>query len=336
MAALGGLGFITLGDVAANKGNAAADVAEVLSLENGILNFLPYREANKGKHHETQKRIKLPETYERKANQAIPRGKSLVGTDVFNCAHIESKVEVDKLILNGMSPEDKMKERWIQAQGNIISMGHKQADLFFNGSLDTDVSRVGGIFDFYSTVNSSTSAVASQVIDCGGSGSDNTSMMLLSLGLGVHGIYPKGSNFGVQSFDDGEIDIIANDTNGNPSSFRGERERFEMDHGLAIADYTRSCRAANIDVSNLSDGSGKDLFEILIAMWHRAKFVQAGQHCIAVNSTIAQWLDLQAYRKVGSGGQLSYVEIDGREQLVFRRIPIVTCDSISNAQARVV
>ena len=336
MAAIGGAGFITLGDVASNKGHAASDIAEVLSQDNGILNYLPYREANKGKHHETQKRIKLPETYERKANEAIPRGKSLVGTDVFNCAHVETKVEVDKLILQGMSPEDKKKERWIQAMGNIISLAHKQADLIMNGSNDTDVSRVGGLFDYYGTVNSSTSAVASQVIDCGGTGSDNTSMMLVSLGLGVHGIYPKGSSFGIQSFDDKEIDIIANDLNGNPSSFRGERERFELDHGLVIADYTRNARACNIDVSALSDGSGKDLFEILIALWHKAKFINAGQHAILVNSTIAQWLDLQAYRKVGAGGQLGYMEIDGKEQLVFRRIPILTCDAISNAQARVV
>ncbi len=335
MAALGGLGFITLGDVANNKGHAMSDVAEVLSLENGILSYLPYREANKGKHHETQKRISLPSVYERKANQAIPRGKSLVGTDVFNCAHVEGKVEVDKLVLGGMSPEDKKKERWIHAHGHIIAMAHKQADLIINGSSDTDPSRVGGLLDYYGTLDSNESAVASQVINCRGSGSDNTTMMMLSLGMGVHGIFPKGSTFGIQSFDDGEVDIIANDTAGNPSSFRGERERFEMDHGLVINDYTRNVRAANINVSALSAGSGVELFEILIAMYHRAKFVQAGPHVILVNSTIAQWLDIQAYRGVKVGGQLGYMEIDGKEVLAFRRMPILTCDAISNSMAAI-
>lgn len=331
MAALSG--FITIGDVAGNKGHAMSDVAEVLSEENGILSYLPYREANKGKHHETQKRISLPTVYERKANQAIPRGKSLVGTDVFNCAHVEGKVEVDKLILGGMSPEDKKKERWIHAHGHIIAMAHKQADLIVNGSSDSDPSRVGGLLDYYGTLDSAESAVADQMINCGGTGSDNTSMFLVDLGMGIHGIYPKGSTFGIQSFDDGEIDIIANDTAGNPSSFRGERERFEMDHGLVVNDYTRNVRACNIDVSALSAGSGVELFEILIAMYHRAKFVKAGRKAILVNSTLAQWLDIQAHRNVKTGGQLAYTVIDGQEVLAFRRMPILTCDAISNSQA---
>lgn len=46
------------------------------------------------------------------------------------------------------------------------------------------------------------------------------------------------------------VQISALDVNGNPGTFWGYEEQFEIDHGLVVKDYRQAGRICNIDVAD--------------------------------------------------------------------------------------
>lgn len=316
---------------------AEAEVAEILEQNNPVDEMLLWRPTNRAKHHETLKRVKLPDVYERKVNQAIPHSKQERGMNAWSTVHLEAKAATDVMALKGLSPAEQAFEKMDDAKAFIQAMAHKRADLIFNGSADSDAQRMGGLFDIYSTVNLATSAIASQVIDGLGTGSDNTSAFLADLtSSGIFGIYPKeGANMGIEINPLGEGDVPATDANGNAGFIRADRTEFYSDLGICVNDYTLSGRLANIDISELAAGN-VDVTELMLKLYYRCKNVGVGKKAIFLNSTLAYQWHLQDRRDVKAGGQLSYAEIDGKKRLMFMGIPIVICDAIGNAYARVV
>jgi hypothetical protein len=187
-------------------------------------------------------------------------------------------------------------------------------------------------------VNLSTSAIASQVVDAGGTGSDNTTMFLADLTpQGIFGIFPKESkNMGIKVDDLGVGDVPALDINGAAGFIRAHRSMFMSDLGICVNDYTLSARVANIDISDLEGDSAPSLTELALEMYYKCKNVGVGKKAIFLNSTLAYQWHLQDRREVKAGGQLSFEMIDGKKRMMFMGIPVIVCDAIANNYARVV
>jgi hypothetical protein len=315
-----------------------AEVAEILEQNNPVDEVLLWRSTNRSKHHETLKRVKLPEVYERKVNQAIPYSKQERGMNAWNTVHLEAQAATDVMALEGLNAAEQAFEKMDDARAFLQAMAIKRASLIFNGSADADVQRMGGIFDIYSTVNLATSAIASQVVDAGGTGSDNTTMMLADLSAnGIFGIYPKESkNMGIKVENLGVGDVPALDINGNAGFIRADRSQFGSDLGICVNDYTLSTRVANIDLSDLKGDSAPSITELALEMYYKAKNVGVGKKAIFLNSTLAFQWHLQDRREVKAGGQLSFEMIDGKKRMMFMGIPVIVCDAIANNYARVV
>lgn len=330
----------TLSAIRDSNGNrpVEAEVAEILEQNNPVDELLLWRPSNKLKHHETMKRVLLPTIYERKVNQAIPYSKQERGMNVWNTVHLEAQAATDVMALEGLSPAEQAWEKMDDARSFIQAMAIKRASLIFNGSADTDVQRMGGILDVYSTVDSAVSPIFSQVVDGLGTGSDNTTMFLADLTAnGIFGIIPKESkNMGIQVKDLGEGDVPALDASGAAGFIRAQRSQFMSDLGICVNDYTLSSRVANIDISELAGGDAPSITELALKMYYRAKNVGVGKKAIFLNSTLAYQWHLQDRREVKTGGQLSFAEIDGKKRMVFMGIPVIICDAITNAYARVV
>lgn len=338
MAALGA-NFLTLADVAKSKGKIG-NVAEILVQENPMLNDIPYTEMNEGTIHKEEIRDTLPQVYYRKANQPIPASKTTVSERTFTAAHFESKSQIDAAVAKRGGADRVAYNRWNQAQGHIQAHALEHASLTIYGSPFTSNLKSAGLFDIYSTLNTS-EPTHLQVVDGGGSSADLTSIIRVHWGeRSVFGVYPKGTQAGLKRTDrtPGEnlIQIQGTDVNGNAGFYWGYEEDFEIDHGLVVKDYRQAGRLANIDIDNLKSGaSAADLIDLMISLHYKIWNPQVGVGIWYVNRTIEAFLHKQALTKVGAGAGLRFDNYQGQKVLEFLGFPIRRADALLNSEAQV-
>jgi len=339
MAALG-TKLVTLADVAKSKNKQIGKVAEVLVEENPMLMDIPYMEMNEGTIHKEDIRSDLPAVYYRKANQAIPASKTTVEERSFTAAHFESKSQIDSAVAKRGGTDRIGYNRWNQAQGHIQAHAIEHANLTIYGSPISSNRKVAGFFDIYSTL-ATTEETSKQIVDAGGSGSDNTSILLANWGeRAIFGIYPAGTQAGLKRTDRSagakEVQISALDSNGDAGSFWGFEEQFEIDHGLVVKDYRQAARIANIDISNLQTGSGAaDLLDLMISASYKIHNPQNGTGYWYVNRTIEAFLHKQALTKVGAGAGLTFDNFGGVPVLMFLGRPVRRSDALLNTESAV-
>lgn len=339
MAALG-TSLLTLADVAKSKDRQIGSVAEVLVRHNPMLNDIPYMEMNEGTVHKELIRSALPSVYYRKANQPIPASKSTVEERTFTAAHFESKSVIDEAVAKRGGKDRVAFNRWNQAQGHIQAQAIEHADLTLYGSPASSHRKSPGFFDVYSTLATS-EETSNQVLDAGGTGSDNASILLVAWGVNsVFGVYPKGTQAGLKRTDRSRggnlVQIQGTDENGDAGVYYGYEEQFEIDHGLVIKDYRQASRVANIDISNLQSGSSAaDLIDLMISAMYKLDSLENGNPVFYMNRTLEAFLDKQSLTKVGAGGGLTYDNYQGRKVLMFRGIPVRRSDALLNTESQV-
>lgn len=331
-----------MADVAKSQNKQIGKVAEVLVQENPMLLDIPYMEMNEGTIHKEDIRSALPAVYYRKANQAIPASKTTVEERTFTAAHFESKSQIDAAVAKRGGMDRIAYNRWNQAQGHIQAHAIEHAALTIYGSPLTNPLKCAGLFDVYSTVDEAAEETANQVIDAGGTTSDNTSIVLVCWGeRSIFGVYPKGTSAGLKRTDrsagNKEVQIAALDSTGAAGSFWGYEEQFEIDHGLVVKDYRQGARIANIDPALLLSGVGAaDLIDLMISAMYKIHTLSNGKPVFYMNRTVEAFLDKQALTKVGAGGGLKYENYQGQPVLMFRGIPIRRSDALLNTEDRVV
>ena len=339
MAAIGQR-LVTLADVAKSKNNQIGKVAEVLVQENPMLQDIPYMEMNEGAIHKEDIRSGLPAIYYRKANEAIPASKTTTEERSFQAAHFESKSQIDAAVAQRGGKDRIAYNRWNQAQGHIQAHAIEHAALTIYGSPVDSNRKVPGFFDVYSTLSTS-EPTSKQVIDAGGTGSDNMSILLVHWGeRAVFGVYPAGTQAGLQRIDrspgNTQIQIQATDLNGNPGAFWGYEEDFMIDHGLVIKDYRQAGRIANISLDALKTGTGAaDIVDLMISLAYRIHSPSNGSGAWYVNRTIEAALHKQALTKVGAGAGLTFANYQGQQVLMFLGRPVRRSDALLTSEARV-
>lgn len=341
MAALGSK-LVTLADVAKSKDKQIGKVAEVLVQENPMLNDIPYIPMNEKTIHKEDIRSALPAVYYRKANQAIPASKTTVEERTFSAAHFESKSQMDFKVASRGGLDRIAYNRWNQAMGHIQAQAQEHASLTIYGSPESSPRKVAGFMDIYSTVDTSAEETANQVIDGGGTGSDNTSILLVNWGeSSIFGIYPEGTQAGLKRTDRSpngqQVQITALDSDGNTGSFWGFEEQFEIDHGLVVKDYRQASRVCNIDIVNLKSGVGAaNLIDLMISAFYKIHNPQNGMGVWYVNRTLEAFLHKQSLTAVGAGAGLTYADYQGKRILTFLGLPIRRSDALLNSEDRVV
>lgn len=323
-----------------------ADLVNMLSQNNGILDDALTVECQSGNAFEYTQVVKLPAPTRRVYNQGIPSTLAGVAKQVATCSEYADWAKFDKSLaeLGGNLGELRTQEDNLHMEGISQTVA---SDLFY-GNRTSDPTQFTGLANIYNTVSTSTSPIANNVIDCGGTGSDNTSMWLVYWGpKKIHTIFPKGTTAGLQHRDMGLLPAV--DANGN--EYLAYRTYLEWKIGLAIHDWRYAVRACNIDVSDLAGGSAANLINTLVKMAHKTPTAPAGvanvqttdsrvdkvvpgRAAIYVNRTIATYLELQAMNKTNV--LLKLEEWDGEVTTTFRGIPIRNVDAITTAEARVV
>lgn len=328
-----GASVLTLSDWAKRldpNGNVP-HIVELLEQSNEILTDMLWKEGNLPTGERTTVRTGLPTVAWRLLNQGITPSKSTTAQIDEGCGMLEAWSEVDKELadLNGNSNEFRLSE----GMAFIEAMNQEMAQTLFYGNSGTAPEEFLGLSARYSDPAATN---GSNVIDAGGSGSDNSSIWLVGWGANsVFGIFPKGSKAGLGHDNYGEqtIDMVA----GIPGSrMRAYQERWTWKAGIALKDWRYVCRIGSIDISNLVGVSAAaDIIELMIKAMYRIPNLSAVKPVFYMNRTCIEMLDILRRNDVIAGGQLSYVVVDGKMEYAFRGIPIRLCDALLQTEALV-
>lgn len=346
-------GHNTLVDVAKSFGpdGKVAKVAELLNQSNEVLSYFPYIQGNLPTGHKGVVRTGLPTVSLRSFYKGVKVGKSGRATVEDTCAMAEgrSEIDVDLADLNGNANEFRASE----AVSFVEAINQTWADQLIYGDSSLDPEGILGLTPRYNLKSAQSGA---NIIDAGGTGSDNTSVWLLVLGdQTLHGIYPKGSQAGLIHKDLGEQDAF--DENGD--RYRVYAELWKWKFGLHVRDWRYAVRIANIDVSDLTGQTGTQaitaatwLNKLMIKAMARIPSMNMGRAIFLANRTVKEMLSIGALDKsqnalsftqaVNQHGNVAPGSVAGQGQgiqggqLNFMGVPVLTVDRILSTEAQVV
>ncbi|EJL90267.1 major capsid protein [Pantoea sp. GM01] len=302
-------------------------ITELLSQTNPILQDMLIVEGNLPTGHRTTVRSGLPNATWRLLNYGVQPSKSTTVQITDSIGMLESYAEVDKSLadLNGNTAEFRLSED----RAFIEAMNQQMAQTLFYGDTSVNPQQFMGLSSRYS---SKTAGNGQNIIDAGGTGTDNTSIWLVVWGENtVHGIFPKGQKAGLNMEDKGQQTL--RDANNNP--YEGYRTHYKWDNGLTLRDWRYVVRIANIDVSDLSTpAAAANIVSLMVKALHRIPNRGMGKPVFYMNRTIGQALDLQSLDKASLA--LSVKETEGEWWTSFRGVPIRETDAILETEARVV
>lgn len=338
MATLGAT-YLNLADFVAREkpDHTVATVCEILNQQNPALQDISWKVCNDGTQHTAYFRTALPTASLLSVGGGVPLGKSNVSQITDTTARIGIASEVSKRIadLNGNSAA----QRALEARAMLEAVNQKAMYLWFYGNATTgipttpDVLGFDGLSKRYGLLAGGN---AEQIIDAGGTGSDNASIWMVVNGAKtVSGLMPMGAPAGItHTAVNGGTPVSKTLSSGNIEEVY--QDIWEWHMGMTVEDWRGVVRIANIDVSNLVSESGAaDLIKLMIKGQHRLEPVEGlGSPVIYVGRTIAQMLDIQATNKLN--GNLTTETVDGKRKISFRGYPIRTIHALSDSEARVV
>ena len=312
-------------------------IVELLEQTNTILQDALFMEGNLPTGHRTTVRTGLPTVAWRLLNKGVAVSKSKTATIDEQTGMLEAWSEIDKDLceLNGNTASFRLSE----ASAFIEAMNQEAAGTLFYGNSGLAPEEFTGLAIRYGAISGAGNA--QNVISGAGSGSDNTSIWLCSWGAQtLHGIFPKGSMAGLQHEDMGLVTVTDQVAGGADGIGLGTRLRAYQDHwqwklGIALKDWRYVVRICNIDVSNLvGESSAANLIKLMIKAMYRLPSTGLGRPVWYMNRTVAEMLDIQRFNIVGAAG-MRFDEVDGKQVMSFRGIPIRMNDAILNTEATV-
>lgn len=242
-----GASVLTLTDWAKrlDPGGKVDMTVELMSQTNEILTDMLFKEGNLPTGERTTIRTGLPTVYWRLLNQGVTPSKSTTAQVDESCGMLEAWSEVDKDLaeLNGNVGQFRLNE----ARAFLEAMNVEMADTLFYGSAANPEEFVG-LANRYSSLSANN---AENIIDAGGSGSDNSSVWLVAWGPNqVHGVFPKGTKAGITHEDMGLVTVET--TAGIAGNrMRAYQDRWQWKNGLVVKDWRYAVRIPNIDISDL-------------------------------------------------------------------------------------
>ena len=314
-----------------------ARIVEILNATNEAIQDIPFKEANNTTSHRTTMRSGLPTPVWRLFNQGVQPTKSTTVQVDDVIGMLEDYAEVDKALadLNGNSSEYRLSE----AVAHIEGLNQAFMTAFFYGNNSINPEQYNGMSTRYSTVNASV-PISQNVIDGGGTGSDNTSIWFVT--WGDHAttlLYPKGMKAGVTIEDKGEQRVL--DDAGNP--YYAKETLFNWHMGVAVKDHRYNARIANIDVSEAMAGN-VDIWALLRQAYYRLESRRrdavSSRIAIYMNRDMIEILDAQSSDRSlttarSNTTHVSQATIEGKEVMTYRGLPIRETDALLNTEALV-
>lgn len=332
MATLGST-FVDLIDVYKQQDGNGQFIAviEILNEMNPILADAIAVECNKGTTHLHTVRSGLPDVTWGMLYKGIPNSKGRTAQVEDTTGYVEGLATIDKRLLKLSTNEGAV--RLSEAMTFLEAMSQEVATKLFYGNTAADPEEFTGLSPRFNDLSAPN---GNQIIDAGGTGSDNTSLWFVTWGDNqAQLLYPKGTIAGVNREDKGEQRVT--DSSGN--AYYVMEELFTWHVGLAVKDWRYVARVANIDVSDMEAGTVK-LYDFMRKAYYKLqnRRVAGGKLAIYCNRDVMEALDALATNAGSTDAfiRLKPMEIQGEEVLTYRGIPIRETDALINTEARVV
>jgi len=322
----------TLADVANRlgpDGKIDPQIVEMLNETNEVLDDMTFIEANGFTEHKTTIRSGLPTGTWRKLNYGVQPEKSRTVPVKDSMGMLETYAEVDKALadLNGKSASWRLSEDRAFVEG----LNQTMAQTLFYGDSSLDPEKFMGLAPRYNSLSAENGV---NIVDGGGTGSDNASIWLIVWGPNTcHGIYPKGSSAGLDARDLGE-DTLLDAAGGR---YQGYRTHYKWDNGLTLRDWRYVVRIANVDVSDLTKNAsaGADLIDLMAQAIELIPNLGMGRPAFYMPRKLRSFLRRQIANKV-AGSTLTMEEVGGKKVVAYDGVPVRRTDALLLTEARVV
>ena len=313
-------------------------VAELLSQSNEILDDCVFKEGNLPTGERVVIRTGLPGVYWRALNQGIPSSKSTTAQIDEACGILEARSEVDKdlAMLNGNTAQFRLSED----TAFLEAMNQTQAETMFYGNPGTDPKKFLGLAPRYGDLSADN---AVNILDAGGTGSDNASVYLVLWGDNtVYCPFPKGSKAGLTHEDLGEQTVY----NSDGTRLQAFATRYQWKNGLVVKDWRYVVRICNVDVSDLIGSTGTQaasastaLIKLMARALYRIPNMAMGRAAFYMNRSVHSGMAISALDK--SQNVLAIQEGltqfgSAQSYLSFLGVPLRRVDALLNTETRVV
>lgn len=337
--------FLTMADLY-KRTNADKSIAQIMEMMNttaqDIFTDFVMQECNDGTKHIYTTRTGLGTVGWGALYEGIPQSKSKTQQVTETTGFAEKLCSVDTRLLE-LAGANEGAVRAQESEADIEAMAQELVSALFYHNTATNPRLPKGLAPRYGVKG--TSGAGKQIIDAGGTGSDNTSVYFCTWGgSGLRALYPKGTKGGISQEDMGRQRVL--DDAGNPFYVKEELVRAHL--GFGLGDYRRCSRVANIDVSLMQAGS-VDLYAFMRKGYYAVnglrnqnvkvtKETEPGRTVIYCNVDVLEALDALASNAGTTDNftRLKYMEVEGKEVLAYRGIPIRETSALLNTEARVV
>ncbi|MEM7002604.1 MAG: major capsid protein [Pseudomonadota bacterium] len=316
-----------------------AVIIELLHQHNPMLTDALTIECNQGTSHRTTVRTGLPSLTWGQLYKGTPQSKGSYTQVDDTTGFLEGSCQIDErlLKLGGNAAQTRMNE----AEGFMEAFAQDMARQLIYGNVNTNPERFTG---FAPRFNDLTAVNGRQIVDAGGTGSNNTSIWMVTWGANAaHMIYPQGTPAGLDREDKGSQRVL--DAEGNP--YYAQEEMFTWHAGLTVRNWQKIVRIANIDTAALAAGT-VDIYKFLRqGYWRhqRQSTNKAGGQdtnfsAIYCNADVLEALDGAATPTVSTGAnqivRVNPSEQEGMPIFDYRGVPVRQTDALLNTEARVV
>lgn len=313
--------------------NKVAAIIEILNQTNEVLEDFVMLEGNLITGHQTTVRTGIPAPTWRKLYGGVQPVKSTNVKITDSCGMLESYAEVDKALadLNGNTAAFRLSENRPILEG----FNQEVTQTLFYGNEDTEPEAFTGLAPRFNTSVAASAENAQNVLKAGGTQSDNTSIWLVVWGESTcHGIYPKGSQGGMQMNDKGQVTI--ENVDGLGGRMEAYRTHYRWDCGLTVRDWRYIVRICNIDLSDLvvTGATGANLIDLMTQALELVQGLNVGRPAFYCNRTIKSMLRRQIVNKVVQS-TLTMDTVAGRHVMTFDGVPVRRCDALVNNEALV-
>ena len=216
----------------------------------------------------------------------------------------------------------------------LEAMNQAQAGTMLYGNPATDARQYLGLAARYGTISGAGNAA--NIIDAGGTSTNNTSIYLVVWGENtVFNVFPKGSKAGLIHEDQGVLTVY--DGNNNP--YQAYQTHYQWKNGLVVKDWRYVVRIANINTANLvAESSAADLVKLMSRALDRIPNFGMGRAAFYMNRTVYSMLRIQALNK----SQNAIAVQQGLNQFgtpmnwtSFEGVPLRRVDQLLNTEAQI-
>lgn len=308
-------------------------VAELLSQSNEILEDAIFQEGNLPTGHRVVIRTGLPTVYWRSINQGVPVSKATTAQVDEACGILEARshIDVELAKLNGNTASFRLSED----TAFLEAMNQAQASTMFYGNPATDPRQYLGLSARYGAISGAGNA--QNIIDAGGTSSNNTSIYLVVWGpQTVFCPFPKGSQAGLMHKDLGEESVPDSSNN----FYQALRTLYQWKNGLVVKDWRYVVRIANINTANLvAESAAADLVKLMSRALDRIPNLSMGRAAFYMNRTVFSMLRVQALNKSQNAISIDDAMTQfgvAAKWATFMGVPLRKVDQILNTESRVV